>query len=79
MNGENRQRFKEAAEYQRKAMRALLPEQMAGHLERIEQELKAIMLEFAMELVKEHMQGKAKETEASDSPEKTAAKKVEIR
>lgn len=45
MNRELLQRIRIAGEYQRKAVYALFPEEMRGHLEAIEKELKMMAAE----------------------------------
>lgn len=47
MNQDNLKRVKEAYKYQKLAFRALLPESMAGHMDVIEKELKAMLIEGA--------------------------------
>lgn len=46
-------RVKIAGEYQKKAIRALFPEEMGGHLDVIEKEWKMMVMEVATELLKE--------------------------
>lgn len=53
MNKEMLHRMKMAGEYQKKAIRALFPDEMGGHLDVIEKELKMMVMEAAAELVKE--------------------------
>lgn len=53
MNKETIDRMKIAAEYQRKAIRALFPEEMGEHLDAIEKELKMMAMEVITELLKE--------------------------
>lgn len=53
MNKEMLHRMKIAGEYQRKAIRALFPEEMGEHFDVIEKELKMMMMEAAAELLKE--------------------------
>ena len=52
MNKEMLHRMKIAGEYQRKAIRALFPEEMDKHLDVIEKEMKMIIMEVAAELLK---------------------------
>lgn len=47
------QRVKIAGEYQKKAIRALFSEEMGGHLDVIEKEWKMMIMEVAVELLKE--------------------------
>lgn len=53
MNKEMIHRVKIAGEYQKKAIRALFPEEMGGHLDVIEKEWKMMIVEVAAELLKE--------------------------
>lgn len=53
MNKEMIYRMKIAGEYQRKAMRALFPEEMGEHMDVIEKELKMMVMEVITELLKE--------------------------
>ena len=52
MTKEMLHRMKTAGEYQRKAIRALFPEEMGGHLDVIEREMKEMVMEAAAELLK---------------------------
>ena len=52
MSKEMLHRIKIAGEYQRKAIRALFPEEMGGHLDVIEKEMKMMVMEAAAELLK---------------------------
>lgn len=47
------QRVKIAGEFQKKAIRALFPEEMGGHLDVIEKEWKMMVMEVAAELLRE--------------------------
>ncbi len=69
MSSEMVRRLKVAGDYQRKAIKALFPEEMGGHLDVIEREVKAMLVELAMEIGKEH-----KET----TEENKKTKKVDI-
>ena len=51
-NQEMIDRIKIAKEYQRKAIRALFPEEMGEHLDVIEKELKLMAMEMMAELIK---------------------------
>ncbi|MGN0351443.1 MAG: hypothetical protein ACI4ES_07300 [Roseburia sp.] len=53
MNKEMIYRMKIAGEYQRKAIRALFPEEMGEHMDVIEKELKMMVMEVITELLKE--------------------------
>ena len=53
VNKEMIHRVKIAGEYQKKAIRALFPEEMGGHLDVIEKEWKMMIVEVAAELLKE--------------------------
>lgn len=52
-NSEMINRFRGAAGYQRKAVRALFPETMEKHFDVIENEIKLMLTEAAMEMIKE--------------------------
>lgn len=52
-NKEMIDRIKVASEYQRKAIRALFPEEMGEHLDVIEKELKIMAMEVITELLKD--------------------------
>lgn len=52
MTKEMLHRMKTAGEYQRKAIRALFPEEMGGHLDVIEKEMKMMVMEAVAELLK---------------------------
>lgn len=69
MSSEMVRRLKVAGDYQRKAIKALFPEEMGGHLDVIEREVKAMFVEIAMEIGKEY-----KET----TEENKKTKKVDI-
>lgn len=53
MNKEMMNRFKEAAMYQRKAIRYLIPERMGNHMDVIGNEFKLMLTEAAAEILKE--------------------------
>lgn len=77
MTKEMLHRMKAAGEYQRKAIRALFPEEMGGHLDMIEREMKMMVMEAVAELLK----GCNKEDANKDgqSHEQTSkAKKINI-
>ncbi len=54
MDREMLHRIKTAAEYQKKAFRALLPDKMEKHLDVIEREVKILLAEAAAEVLKEY-------------------------
>lgn len=62
-------RLKVAGDYQKKAIRALFPEEMSGHLDVIEKEVTAMFAELVMEMGKDN-----KET----TEENKKTKKVDI-
>lgn len=76
MSKEMKERLRKAGEYQRQAIRALFPEEMNGHLDAIEKELKELFMELAMELLMESMPQKTESSAKPETEEKT--KKVEI-
>lgn len=51
MNKERLERLKEAAKYQKMAVRALLPERAAEHIEVIEKELQKMVMECVADMV----------------------------
>lgn len=77
MNKEMLHRMKVAGEYQRKAIRALFPEKMGEHLDVIEKELKMMVMEAALELLKEYNKSDACRDEQSHE-QTSKAKKVDI-
>ena len=52
MNKKLMKRMKLAGSYQKKAFRALLPENVSGHLDVIENEMKMIFMELATDAIK---------------------------
>ena len=54
VNKEMIHRLKTAGSYQRKALRALFPEEISEHLDVIESEIKAMLLELTMDMVMEY-------------------------
>ena len=53
MNREITERIRTAGEYQKKAIRALFPEKMNDHLDVIEREMKAMVIEIMADWMKE--------------------------
>lgn len=51
MNGEQLERLIKAREYQKKAIMALLPDNMQGHVEAIEGEIKSMLKEGILQLL----------------------------
>ncbi len=81
MNKEMMKRMKIAGRYQRKALRALFPEEMSEHLDVIEKEIKAMFMESVMEMVMEQGNGSFdtdEEENKEKNREKSHAKKVDI-
>ena len=72
MNKEMMQRIKMAGDYQRKAIRALFPEEMGEHLDVIEKEIKAMVLGLVVEIVKEQ------KTTVNEEDRNNKTKKVDI-
>lgn len=58
MNADIMERLVEASKYQKKAIMALFPDNMAGHLKVIEKEISAMFMEYAMEVAEQCMQKK---------------------
>lgn len=73
MNNEMLHRMKIAGEYQRKAIRALFPEEMGEHLDVIEKEIKMMVMEVAAELLKNCNKG-----DACSNEQASEVKKVDI-
>lgn len=72
MNKEMIDRLRTAGQYQKKAIRALFPETMNGHLEIIEKELKSMFMEAAIELMKEcKTDNKTEEDNSRESTSRT--------
>lgn len=69
MNTEILERIMTAKEYQKKAVYALFPEEMSGHLEVVEKEVKIM----AAEIVKAMMRNEKSGTEGSTSKENSQA------
>lgn len=72
MNREMMQRIKMAGDYQRKAIRALFPEEMGEHLDVIEKEIKAMVMELVVEIAKEQ------KTTVNKEDRNNKTKKVDI-
>lgn len=77
MNKEMINRVKTAGEYQKKAIRALFPEEMGGHLDVIEKELKVMAMEIMAELLKGCMESGVFNEPPSQEQE-SKVKKVDI-
>ena len=77
MNKEMLHRMKIAGEYQKKAVRALFPEEMDEHFQVIEKEIKMMVMEIAAEWIK-----KCQDSDSGKNPqeneETTRVKKVDI-
>ena len=72
MNREMIKRLKVAGDFQKKAIRALFPEEMSGHFEVIEKEVKTMFMELAMEIIRDQKVTSEKEQENNKT------KKVDI-
>lgn len=55
MKADMMNRVMEARKYQKKAIMALFPESMSGHIEVIEKELSAMFMEYALEMASQYM------------------------
>ncbi len=77
MNSEMISRLKTAAGYQKKAIRALLPEGMEGHLDVIENEIRSMFAEAVTRIVADHATGECKSDETAGG-ENIKVKKVTI-
>ena len=70
--------IKKAGKYQKKALRALFPEEMSGHLDVIEGEVKAMFMDLAFEMIKEYKNMDDKEENMESDKTDRTTKKVEI-
>lgn len=77
MNKEMLHRMKIAGEYQKKAVRALFPEEMDGHFQVIEKEIKMMVMEIAAEWIKQ-CQDSDSGKNPQENEETTRVKKVDI-
>ena len=81
MNKEMMNRMREARKYQKMAIRALMPVRMAEHVDVIENEVKAMVRETIIDVVKDRVwdnfNEKSQETTASQEKE-SKVKKVTI-
>lgn len=81
MNKEMMNRMREARKYQKMAIRALMPERMAEHVDVIEHEVKEMVRETIIDVVKDrvwdNLNEKSQETTASQEKE-SKVKKVTI-
>ena len=73
MNKEMKERLRTAADYQKKAIQALFPERMQGHMKVIGNEMKAMLAELAAGCV---MKAAAKKEEKSGGEKDAAEKRV---
>ena len=79
MNKDLLKRLKTAADYQKKAILALLPESTAGHLEVIGKELKLMLAEVAVKGIAESAKSeKAGSDQAESAGRSKGVKKVDI-
>ena len=79
-NMEMMRRLRTAGKYQRKAVRALFPEQMSSHLDVIEEEIKGMFRDMALEMVMEYKKCENESCESGADNGKTTGKtkKVDI-
>lgn len=77
MNKEICRRMKMAGKYQRMAVSALLPQNIAGHLDVIEKEIKAMVLEITADVRKGCKRDNTCE-EVPDDVKPSGVKKVDI-
>lgn len=78
MNHDNLKRLKEAKQYQMLAVKALLPEHAAEHMEVIGKEIKEMMMECMLELFSQEKYASAAEEKKSDARSSKGVKKVDI-
>ena len=79
MNKEMMKRLRTAGNYQRKALRALFPEEVSSHLDVIEGELKEMFKDLAFEMIKEYKNMDDKEENMESDKTDSTTKKVEIK
>lgn len=79
-NVEMMRRLRTAGKYQRKAVRALFPEQMSSHLDVIEEEIKGMFKDMALEMVMEYKkcENESCKTGADNGKTTGKTKKVDI-
>lgn len=77
MNKEMLHRMKIAGEYQKKAVRALFPEEMDEHLQVIEKEIKMMVMEIATEWIKQYRDNDHGKN-PQENEETSRVKKVDI-
>lgn len=78
MNREMIRRLMEARKYQRKALKALFPENMQGHLTVIETEFGAMIKEGLLEVLQSDFMKDEETKEEEKSTESSTARKVDI-
>jgi hypothetical protein len=77
MNHEFADKMKEARKLEKEAFMLLLPENIRGHVEVIEKEMKAILRESVSDCIKECLGDKGNQTDGQESS-KSKINKVEI-
>ena len=78
MNQDSLKRLKEAKQYQLLAVKALLPDYAAEHMEVIGKEIKEMMMECMLELFSQEKDASHEEEKKSDTGRSKGVKKVDI-
>lgn len=78
MNHDNLKRLKEAKQYQLLAVKALLPDYAAEHMEVIRKEIKEMMMECMLELFSQEQYASHAEEKKSNAGRSKGVKKVDI-
>lgn len=78
MNKETLQRLRKAKSYEMMAIKALFPEQAAGHLDVIEKEIKSMLMEYMVDILKSEKSETAEQANERKSKENKSVKKVKI-
>lgn len=74
MNKDMIRRMKTAGMYQKKAIRALFPEEMSEHIDVIENELKAMFMEMAMDIYMNAKMDDVKDESCEEEKERSSEK-----
>jgi hypothetical protein len=79
MNRETISRLRKAGEYEKMAIKALFPEKAAKHIEVIEKELHAMVMEMVVDAIKYEKENKNENCDSNTKEEKNSrVKKVNI-
>ena len=78
MNKDAFERMKKAKQYQMLAIKALIPEPMAEHVDVIGKEMKEMMIECIFELFSQEKGASERPEKAADNQKSRGAKKIDI-